>query len=110
MSYDVHITRAAEFYESDNHPISLSEWQTIIQADPELEARTEITMTTPSGDTLSMSGGPGLAVWRFDGLDYYLIYRDSHISTRYSDDVIDKLKELAARLDARVIGDEGEEY
>jgi len=57
MSYDVHITRAPDWSESETVAIALEEWIVYARSDPELrvdvvDGRTESTL--PSGEILSV--------------------------------------------------------
>ena len=36
MGWEIHITRAENWYDSDQHPITAEEWLALVQADPEL--------------------------------------------------------------------------
>ncbi|MDO3413402.1 hypothetical protein QWJ34_26875 [Saccharibacillus sp. CPCC 101409] len=109
MAYQIHIQRADE-----DHPITLKEWTNYIQQDQELESSNHIEITLPNGMTMGMSG-EGMAVWKTtikdEEIKMTFTFREGEIATRYSsEDQIKKMKDIASKLEAIVVGDEGEEY
>ena len=113
MGYDVHITRAEHYWDSKQQPILESEWLAVVHADPTLEV-----------DTLSYSDRrtEGGAIERQHPVAWLghpdqtptnpsFWYEDGEISRKRVDDpIIKKMIEIARKLDARVVGDDGEEY
>jgi hypothetical protein len=99
MGYDLQITRK-EFWADEEGPVITSaEWLGLIHDDPSL--------------TLDEENGPYFAVWTGPGeypdwIDYdeggYLFSKNP------TDEGVDKMIEVANRLDARVQGEDGEAY
>ena len=100
MGYDLHITRAENWSDSDGPHISAAEWQSLVAADPEL---------SPDPDN-----GPSFALWRGSGAaaEAWLAWSEpGDIFTKYPDRaLVAKMLQLAERLGARVQGDDGEFY
>ena len=116
MGYDVHITRAQEWFESERAPITLEEWLACVREDPELRLEHAVRASTADGDALEVEL-PGLAAWtawsRHAEPDavVHLWHSDGCIDCRGIDDeVTAKLYRIAQSLGARVVGDDGEEY
>ena len=112
VSYDLHITKADRWLESQEHPIAQSDWLDLVAADPSLQTREEDYLVHDSEggivwciDPVVWIGGPD------DSNAPRLWYRDGEIMVPDPDEeAIPKLKEIAAKLGARVLGDDGEEY
>ena len=115
MGYDLHITRADNWFDSETAPISLDEWAAYVAADPEMrmdgfaEAKVDGYILRTEND--------GLAVWVAysghgkDGNMAWFDYCDGRIVVKNPDDeIIDKMKRIAAYFHAAVLGDEGEAY
>ncbi|HUT93872.1 MAG TPA: hypothetical protein VMY37_30695 [Thermoguttaceae bacterium] len=99
MGYDFHITRADPWWENDDRPIAPEEWLKIVEDDPELR--------------LDPANGPYFATWLGDSeLDGpWLDWDDGRISTKNPDRaLLDKMLDIARRLGANVLGDDGEPY
>lgn len=100
MGWEVHMTRADDWSQSAQRPITADEWLAVVAADPELR--------------INEANGPYLAVWSGpcsypDG--GWFEWADGCVSTKHPDRaVLGKILHLAARLGARVQGDDGEEY
>ncbi len=113
MGYELHITRAEHSWDTKQQPILESEWLAVVHAEPTLEV-----------DTLSYSdrrteGGAierqHPVVWlghpdqSIDSPNFW--YEDGEISRKRVDDAtLRKMIEIARKLNARVIGDDAEEY
>lgn len=100
--YDVHITRAKEWAESEKTPIKLDEWTACIRSDHELKlidpkdanARGDAIWTDPTGKR-----------------EVYFSYFKGEIFVKDPDErIIAKMKQIARKLKARVVGDDGEDY
>ena len=107
MGYDVHITRAAYWYESEASPITLTEWRNYIESDIELA----IDLLNSRDDKLDVNwygegGRPdgSEGVWSF-------WWTDGRITAKNPDKAtIGKITRIAIVLNARLVGDEDEEY
>ena len=115
MGYDVHITRAADWTEAELKPITLDEWRAFVAADPEMRLDGFAEAAIPSG-TLRMTS-PGLAVWTaysghgVGGNMAWFDHSQGCIDVKDPDDeILGKMRCVAAALGASVIGDEGESY
>jgi hypothetical protein len=100
MGYDLHITRAEEWSDNTDSEITPQEWLALIEADPELTL-------------MNMSGYPYFARWsgpsQYD--DPWFDFSGGNIYTKNPDEpMIAKMIEMAARLGAKVQGDDGELY
>jgi hypothetical protein len=99
MGYDIHITRADMWFNSEASPIPLEEWLAVIASDPELK--------------LDNQNGPHDFLWfPPDGqTPYPLWWAEGRIHTKNPERaMVEKMLEVAARLGARVQGDHGEVY
>ena len=64
---------------------------------------------TPKGEVIKFTGC--FILWKKKEFNVWLSYNKGKISSNYiEDDGISKLKEIAQKLNAKVVGDEGEEY
>ena len=99
MGYDVHITRAEHWPENQGHEITATEWHNVIDADPDLR--------------LAGYNGPHFAIWDAHAEDNeaWLDWYEGNITTKNPDEpLLHKMVEIAALLDAKVQGDDGELY
>ena len=100
MGWDIHITRAAHWAESNKSPITAAEWLALVAADPELR--------------IEGKNGPYFAVWssraaRPDG--GWFDWADGRVTTKNPDRaVLGKSLQLATKLGAAVQDDDGEVY
>jgi hypothetical protein len=111
MGYDLHITRASDWTESLTHPIAESDWLAVVRADPSLCVDTSSEhrlrdMVTGQVRVIhpvvwTAPNGTATPLW-FDG--------GGATTKNPPPEAIAKMKELAAKLRARVVGDDGEEY
>ena len=103
MGYDLHITRAAEWWgENAGCEIGEAEWLGLVDADPELRRSTPEDVCHSENLVLwsgNEPGGPWLA-WR----------RGNVYSKNPNARLIEKMLEIAERLQARVLGDDSEVY
>jgi hypothetical protein len=99
MGYEVHITRADDWTSNEDCAIEPSEWLDVIERDESLR--------------LAGYNGPYFALWDGDSDDReaWLDLVDGNITTKSpSEALLQKMLEIADRLDARVQGDDGELY
>jgi hypothetical protein len=115
MGYDVHITRAKHWTESESAPITLDEWLGYVASDPEMRldnfAEAEV-----EGDILRYEN-EGVAVWMaYTGhglkgnMAWFDYWRGSVVVKNPDDEILGKMRRIASVLGAKVIGDEGELY
>jgi hypothetical protein len=115
MGYDIHITRAEEWSESEANPITLDEWRAYVASDPEMRIDGFAETKTLDGTVLRLEG-EGLTVWtawpgEAEDDHAWLECRLGRITVKNPDPlVLAKMCAIADRLGARVQGDEGEYY
>ncbi|MGO4497346.1 hypothetical protein AB4114_15830 [Paenibacillus sp. 2RAB27] len=116
MGYNLNITRARSTFEAKENPITLEEWKAYVALDPELDLQEEISQRLPDGQVLTMRS-IGMAVWIHDGHDVMFRYSNGLISLPYppygdaeDSPYLPKIKSIASKLNARVLGDEQEEF
>jgi hypothetical protein len=63
VGYDVHITRAEHWVDSEEHPISLPEWLRYVASDPEMRLDGVSIAHDPKGNPILAIESEGLAVW-----------------------------------------------
>ena len=100
MGYDLYITRAASWAESEGNPIRGEEWLAVVEEDPELSVA-----DNPSS--------PYFAVWSGESghREPWLDWAQGYLHTKNPDrPLIQKMASIAKRLGATVQGEEGEEY
>jgi predicted transglutaminase-like protease len=111
--YDLHITRAKDWTESKKTPISLQEWKEFIKTDKEFRlVDAAETKNAKTAEVLKMQS-EGMAIWADpkNKSECYFYYQEGEISVKNPEErIIDKMKIVAQKLKAKVIGDEGEEY
>ena len=99
MGYDLHITRAADWSEAEELPITSAEWLAFVEADPELK--------------LAGYNGSHFALWSGKSRypDPWFDWSRGRINTKNPDPpLIGKAIQIAEQLGARVLGDDGERY
>ena len=116
MGYDLHITRANEWFEACESPIELQEWLAYIESDDEMRLD-GFSEAKVKGKVVLRYENEGLAVWTAysqlseDGTGAWFDYQNGCIVVKNPDEeMIAKMKAIAAHFTARVIGDDGEEY
>jgi hypothetical protein len=98
MPYHLHVTRASDWMQSNELPITAAEWLKLVRTDSDL--------------VQDPRRGPYVALWSSpDGRDQWLEWSEGRINTRYPDGaLLKKLVTIAERLGAKVQGDGGEVY
>ena len=116
MGYDIHITRAEEWSDSEAAPITLEEWLAYIASDPEMRHDGFAEARTPRGDVLRIEH-EGLAIWtawpgegRGSGHAWMDYHRGRIVVKNPDKALLAKMCAIAEKLGARVQGDEGETY
>ena len=108
MGYDVHITRAEDWLESEQTPISLPDWIAYAKSDPEF--RLDGFAEAENGLRYD---NVGLAVWtaHSSGRPVWFDPTEGRVVVKNPDEeILRKMAAVAAALKARVLGDDGEAY
>jgi hypothetical protein len=115
MGYDLHITRAADWSESETIPIALEEWLAYVASDTEMRLD-NVAEAEVDGQVLRLEGA-GIAVWTaFSGHGVggnmaWFHYFDGNVDVKNPDrEILGKMLQIAERLGATVQGDDGEQY
>jgi hypothetical protein len=115
MGYDIHITRAEDWCDSETTPISLGEWTAYVTSDPEM--RLDNSAEVEVDEHVLQHENAGIAVWTaFTGHGAggnlaWFSYSEGQIQVKNPDrEILGKMLQIARRLDAKVQGDDGEEY
>ena len=116
MGYDIYITRKEFAHDVDGPEISLDEWRAYVNIDRELELR-EHTEYTDRDGSIKRFEYPGSAVWiRWSkhGMgvnEAWFHHQDGNVYVKNpEEEIVRKMVRVAAALDARVQGDDGEFY
>ncbi len=100
MSYNLHITRAKRWPDSKRHPIGADEWLAVVAADPEL--------------TPALNHGPCFVFWNLKKEEKWGPWLNWHSGKIFAknpeEGFVDKMVEIAKKLNATVQGDDGEYY
>src|SRR5689334_5740751 len=98
MGYDVHITRAEDWTQAEDTPITLAEWLAVVKADPQMRLDGFAEAAVGGGETLRYEN-EGLAVWtgwsgHEPGVDMaWFDYRDGEVVVKNPDEeVLGKMK------------------
>lgn len=107
MAYDLHIVRTADWLDAADDPVTKQQVDALVESDPEL--------AWSVNEWVDMRDGRGKKITR-----YYMIlwndrpcfwrYRDQIWCARPTEEQVGKLVEMAAKLGANVLGDDGESY
>ena len=101
MGYDLYITRAESWTESPDKPITRQEWEKLVGSDPELSP----TESWSSNVVVAKWSGPSIHS------EPWLAWEDGSISSKYPDRaLVAKMLEVAKVLNAKLVGEEDEEY
>jgi hypothetical protein len=117
MGYDVHITRAECWTDSEEHPISLDEWLAYVEQDPEMRHDGFAEAQIKGTGRLLRIERKGIAVWMAysrhleGGNMAWFSHRFGAITVKNPDhEMLDKMCRIARFFGARVQGDEREIY
>jgi hypothetical protein len=112
MGYDVRITRAEDWRESEATPITLEEWLAYVASDPEMRLDGFAEARNPKTGEIIRYKSPGLSVWTASSGGAALMdHLCGNIVVKNPDSaILRKMCAIAERLGARVQGDEGEMY
>jgi hypothetical protein len=112
MGYDVHITRKIEWSDEDGPCITEDEWRAYVASDSELVITGSAECKTPQGETVRISQ-PLMTEWRHHSSrsPVWLSYFEGNLSIKNPDEECRaKMRQIAAKLQAKVQGDDGEYY
>jgi len=112
MGYNVHITRAKKWPESESFPITLEEWLAYVRSDKEMHLEGVATASSPAGAEIKVQAA-GLAKWTdpVSGTTAWFDHWRNKISVKHpSHATLAKMFRIAVALGAHVQGDEGEVY
>ncbi|MFJ9850499.1 hypothetical protein [Streptomyces sp. NPDC101150] len=115
MGHGVHITRRMPWWADEGEQITTQEWAAVVATDPELEM-VQVARGSPRGQDAVLE-------YRHEGLAQMVTHpeRDTHgawldwgegqIAAKHPDDfLLEKMREIAEVLGARVQGDDCEFY
>jgi hypothetical protein len=103
MSYDLHITRAGDWIDADQHPITHAEWERFAESHPELIQDGEVTWRDIGTQPIYSFTLP-------EGGQEWLSWRNEHVYVNGRFENVAAIAELAESLHARLVGDDSEEY
>ncbi|WP_425398886.1 hypothetical protein [Aeoliella sp.] len=113
MGYEFHITRAENWFESSDTPITLNEWRDYLASDDEFRVDNYAEATTPQGQTIRIER-EGIPVWtvyskHIEGkvMSWFYYSRGCVVCKNADEEVRGKMKRVAQYFGARVVGDEG---
>ena len=116
MGYEVHITRKDDWSAEEGREITLEEWKSLIEQDPEMRLDDYAEAEIPGEGVLRVEN-EGLAVWRRwskngkDGGMAWFGYFGGNISVKNPDrEILQKMWQISESLGAKVQGDDGEIY
>lgn len=113
MGYEIHITRKNNWLDNDSqNDISLEQWNEYVESDDEMTLEKFAETVSPNGDVIRIEK-EGLSVWSGHTNSYKVWFNwfGGEISVKNPDDeIVNKMIKIAKRLDAKVLGDEGETY
>jgi hypothetical protein len=96
VGYDIHITKAREWTESEKNPVPIEKWLAMVRSSGDLELRED-----RHG---AWTGHP-------EQHDVWFLFDRGEITAKNPDEpTLARAIALAAALDARVVGDDGEVY
>jgi hypothetical protein len=110
MGYELHVTRASDWLDAEEHPVPEAEWLALVARDPELrrDMESHYDRRGPNGTIVRLHP----VEWLGDPSGETVFWYDKgEITTKNpTDDAIAKLKSIAVALSASLFGDDGEEY
>ncbi len=98
MGYELHVTHADDWLKASAHPVSRADVDKVVQGDPELDWSA----------TDNINGRYDFIEWNSESAFYW----ETHeiIGKSLIEPQIIKLCEIAEKLGAKVVGDDGEHY
>jgi hypothetical protein len=116
MGYEIHIKRCDENWTNDRNPIRVEEWDRVVASDPSLEVMDVLEITDPdTGNVLLRVRGERMAKWVPDksNPDEFVCFILQNGALSLAAEALiyyDEIKEIATKLGANIIGDDGELY
>lgn len=102
MGYDLHITRARDWVDSQESPISKGEWLAYVKADPELRL---------CDDPYDMEGATAIWSGPSEHEDPWIAWDGGQLDSKNPDAPLRrKMYQVAQRFNAFLVGDDGELY
>lgn len=110
MAYDLHITKKNDWFE-ENPPILLTEWQSLLDKNTDLIPVEKIEGITSDGTKFEYGlKNSKIAKWLGKNT-FWFVFENGNITISNPDEeAIQKAKDIASFLHAKVQGDDGEIY
>ncbi|MGW1540450.1 hypothetical protein ACWCPM_09440 [Streptomyces sp. NPDC002309] len=115
MGYDVHITRRTPWWADEGEQITREEWAAVVEADPDLEM-VQVARSSPRGQDVVLEYRHAWLAQMVthperDAHGAWLDWRLGRVVVKNPDAVlIEKMREIAGLLGARVLGDDDCEF
>ncbi|MBN2293041.1 MAG: hypothetical protein JXM70_11485 [Pirellulales bacterium] len=117
MGYSIHIERHEERWDADSGGgIPLEEWKAFVDRDENMQFDNVADITTPDGDVFRYES-EGRVVWydksghgEADRKVWFDFHHGRIFANNPSPKTIQKMRQIASHFDARVMGEDGEEY
>ena len=104
MGYEVHITRAEDWTQSQQHSILEKEWLEVVHSDPTLQVSDEDYLGDGSDERHHA------VVWLAHPARPQFWYENGMVTKKHPDELtLAKMAEIAQKLNARVVDDDGAE-
>lgn len=110
LTISVPVLAAYELHIEKKDGITLLIWLELCESDSTLTHKKTISLTNPKTNEVISIESDGMCVWEAKGSHSSFDFRNGKISFKHSDDALIKAKEIASKLKANIIGDEGENY
>lgn len=114
MGYDLHITRADDDWSRKDKPeIALREWQDCLAAQADFDVTGVAETTNPETGEVIRVEQPGIAAWRGHSSGetvWFSLWRGNVVVKNPDPETVGEMCSMAAALNARVQGDDGEWY
>jgi hypothetical protein len=105
VGYDLHITRAAHWLDSQDHPITPDEWEAYARRHPQLHEDGTVSQK-------DIGDQPMFTLTSKDGTRVGLFWDESCVDVCgvYTEPAQHEIAQIAEALQANLIGDDGERY
>jgi glutamyl/glutaminyl-tRNA synthetase len=107
------LTRGKKAYDSGKNPISLDEWKKYIKTDPELFLEEDYEINLGGVNGINKIHEPGRVLWKAHKHGGYAVpfwYSDGYVHIKNPCGfMVNKLWDIAQKLNARVLPEEGDE-